>query len=192
MIYWYNKPLIRPIRAAQYKVGDTVVYVAGRPDYERQGTSELIDLTDVEGWLSVTDRFVPHPLGHQAWHPWRESGPPKPEVLFGTLKTLHYWIDELKLSKVFIHCDAGTHRSVTVFGAYLDTYHSDEARPIVDAKVLHGRSPEHWSDPLLYWNSYVEEFPELKLLTEAIKNTEDDPSWGNESLDHLLDRKKSS
>ncbi|MCX9024672.1 MAG: hypothetical protein OIN85_01085 [Candidatus Methanoperedens sp.] len=188
MSYWFERCRLDsdPLRSTTYKVGDTVVHVAGRPDYRPEAIDKNY-LAKVYAWLSVTDRFVPPPPGaYSQWSPWIENGPPDMEVLFTCLKVLHYWIDELKLPEVVIHCDAGTHRSVTVFGAYLRTYHPEKAQEISDNFTMLNR--DHRSDPLEYWDSYVEECPHFKKAIEYFKNTEDDPEWGNESLERVLSR----
>lgn len=185
--WWQNDLSKKRVRAASYKVGETTVFVAGRPDYNSSCDSEF-DLDEIDGWMNITDRFVPQPeWTYQAWFPWRESGPPSPEVLHGSLRTLHYWIDQLKLKHVFVHCDAGTHRSVTVFGAYLLTYHPEEAEAIAKGRTLYGKEEAFHSDPIEYWTSYIEQYPELKTLAFGTKAAEDS-EWGYESLDSLGDR----
>jgi len=186
--HWWNGDISKKrVRAASYKVGETTVLVAGRPDYPSSCDSEF-DLDEIDAWMNITDRFVPQPMWtFQAWFPWRESGPPSPEVIHGSLRTLHYWIDQLKLSHVFIHCDAGTHRSVTVFGAYLLTYHPEQADAIAQARTLYGKEENYHSCPMEYWRSYIRDYPELEKLALATKNAED-TEWGYESLDTLGNR----
>lgn len=184
---WYSRDKGFIPRMASYVVGNTTIYVGGRPDYRPEGIDKDF-VSSVEGWLSVTDRFIAYPpTAVSAWFPWRESGPPSPEVLYGTLKTLNYWIKELRLKTIYLNCDAGTHRSPSVFGAYLSTYYPDEVEKIVASVVLHNKNPEHHSCPKKYWDSYVVQYPELNRLTQCILNANDDPNWGYESLDTIID-----
>lgn len=186
MIDWWEKESSRPHYGASYRILDTLVYVAGRPDYE--GVDKIY-LDTVKGWMSLTDRFIRYPIStsQQAWFPWVESGPPKPEVIYGALTTLHYWIDVLKLDTIYIHCDAGTHRSPSIFGAYLDTYHPESAEEVAGNAVVFGKKPEHHSCAVKYWDSYKDRNPDLKLLTDAIREM-DVSEWGHENLDSILDR----
>lgn len=189
MKYWYDiEESSQPHYYATYRVKNTTVHVAGRPDY--QGLQKNFR-NAIEGYLSVTDRFVPHPpYANSAWFPWRESGGPSPEVLYGSLKTLNYWIDQLELREIYIHCDAGTHRSPTIFGCYLDTYHATIARQVAADVLLIGKTPTTHSCPLDYWDSYRKSNPELATLAYLILTARDSPEWGCESLDHIIDRWK--
>lgn len=184
---WWDKNNLEPNYYAIYKVLNTEVIVAGRPDYHGLNKDFC---KSIDGWISVTDRFLTYPVGRHFWFPWIESGPPKPEVLYGVLKTLNYWIDDLGLARIYLHCDAGTHRSPTVFGAYLDIYHDDIAKSVADTVKLVNKTPETHSCALLYWQSYVRDYPKLKTLCLAIKDAQDDINWGYESLERILERVK--
>ena len=125
--------------------------------------------------------MIPPQGKHFAWFPWNEGRQPIPEMYYATNRVLNWWIHYLKAKNIQIFCDGGTHRSVTVFGAYLRTYHTNrEAEEIVKNRVekLHDSFdptktyPEHatWAQPLDYIDSYLEKFPADRLLFRAMGN----------------------
>lgn len=154
---------------AEYRVNDTIVIVGARPDAH---TFTKEDYLSVLGWLNVTDRLVKHPLGvNNVWFPWNEDGKPSLECVYGSLKVLNYWINDLKLSKIYLHCDGGTHRAVSIFGFYLEAYHKKNAKSIVENHRLVRR--KQLSDPLKYAGSYLKELPLIRAVVEKISSAED-------------------
>lgn len=167
-----------------YKVGDTEVIIAGRPDMKGVGTEFF---QSVDAWMNLSDRFIEYPAVRYAWFPWVEDGraPPK-ELLYGALKTLHYWIDQLKLKRIYVHCDAGTHRSPSTFGAYLHAYHGDTRDEIAKGVKLINKPRGYYSCPNVYWNSYLEEFPQLLELIKAYPRINSgSPDWGHYGIEDV-------
>ena len=149
---WWNKSE-DSLHYAQYKVNNTLILIGARPDYS--GTT-YTEYKSIEGWINVSDRFVKHEKGTSTlFAPWNEAGQPSIEAIFSVLKTLDYWINELKLKKIYMHCDGGTHRAVSLFGFYLLAYHKEESYEINKNYVLIKR--EHWSNPLEYAETYIKE-----------------------------------
>lgn len=182
-VKWWNDITAKfDLRYSAYKVDQTEVIIAGRPDSIDNRHLDKTFIESVDAWLSVTDRFIEYPVTRYQWFPWQENGPPQNEVLYGSLKTLHYWIDKLKLKRIYIHCDAGTHRSPSVFGAYLCTYHAKLAQQICEAGT-HFR--DYPSSPYQYWLSYLVQYPALSRLCNRIRDSEDS-EWGSESLESVL------
>lgn len=165
---WWNGPL-QGLHYAEYKVNeDTTVMVGARPDI--YGTTPEM-YKSIEGWINVSDRFVRHDKNvTNVFTPWNESGQPQIETIFSVLKTLDYWINEQKLKRIYISCDGGTHRAVTMFGMYLLAYEKDLANEINNSYKF-GGGRDHWSNPLEYANSYLNEglVPALAIIVDKIK-----------------------
>ena len=183
---WFDQ-IDQSLTWAQYQVEDTQVIVGNRPDI---GTTKLF-YESIDGWINVSDRQVRHPAQTlNVWNPWNEGGQPPIEVIFAVLKTLDYWIHDLRLPRIYIHCDGGTHRAVTLFGFYLLAYQKEKAQQINETKLLIGRIPEHWSNPIEYAKDYVKEnkIPQIDLflnkLQEGSKTLPDSPT--GVSLDSFL------
>lgn len=153
---------------AQYRVGESTIYIGNRPDI---GTTNEF-YKSVDGWINVSDRIVKHPVGTlNTWLPWNEAGTPSIETIYAVLTTLNYWVDELKLKNIYLHCDGGTHRAVSLFGFYLLAYHKDRAIEISQARLLVGRQEDHWSDPLSYARTKIEsrKIKALPVILDKIK-----------------------
>ena len=180
-IDWWQRP-VQGLHFAEYQVNeDTVVMIGARPDFS--GTTPEF-FKSVNGWINVSDRIVRYPPNVSTfWFPWNEAGEPSLEVIFSCLKTLNYWINELKLPRIYLSCDGGTHRAVTLFGFYLLAYHKENAASINATYKLTQR--EHWSDPLEYAESYLKRNPTLQAIIQEIKNTVDTNTHGH-SLDDFL------
>jgi len=164
----------------KYQVRDTTVYVRNRPS-KRMLTIDcerFVDEERADAYLSVTDTFVTPPKSKPlVWIPWNEHRLPTPEQYYGANKTLNQWIYYNKLKKVSIFCDAGTHRSVTIFGIYLLTYFSrKEAEEIVKNRVdfisyNKGDDPKDYSgiaNPLEYAEGYLNRNPVDRLLLDMM------------------------
>lgn len=101
-IDWWNNEE-NQLDYAKYQIKNTEVFVGNRPD--SWGTNQDF-YHSIACWLNVTDRFVRHKEGvTNVWIPWNEAGKPTLETIFASLKYLHYWIDEIKVKKIYIHCD---------------------------------------------------------------------------------------
>jgi hypothetical protein len=161
----------------EYKVKESTVIVSGRPKKLTQGPDDFADTPDVDAFLSVTDTWVvPCPNKIFVWLPWNEGRNPSHELWYSANKTLIWWIHYQKLKKINVFCDAGTHRSVSVFGAFLTTYFDrHEREKIVQERVAlqkYDYTEEQlarYAHPLQYIESYLDRFPEDRLLFKAMK-----------------------
>jgi hypothetical protein len=171
-----------PHRRGTQELQDTFteVFVRNRVYSLEMDANEFRDEDKADAYLSVTDSFVAAPKDKPfVWVPWNESRKPHPELYYATNKMLNWWINYQRLPRIQVFCDGGSHRSVTIFGAYLRTYYkSYEADKIVAERV----TVDPWSDvpkgydhtkisqPLEYIDGYLEEFPADRLLFKAMGN----------------------
>lgn len=187
---WWTKEK-RPLTYVKYQVDTTEVLVGPRldgmgcdPDFFKS----------IEGWLVVTEGWVEYPItANVRWFPWKESTDNFPDTtLFGSLHTLHHWIKQLKLKRIYIHCDLGTHRAPSTFGAFLRAFYSPvEATKIINERVVHnnqvlGYENEHKklnSHPLEYIDGKFTSDPKLPFLVRAIIG-----SWDMD-LDSIVTRR---
>jgi hypothetical protein len=160
----------------KYKVKNTEVIVAGRPKKLSDGGEQLSNDQEADAYLSVTDTFMVAPQGKIfVWFPWNEDRSPIPEMYYAVNKVLSWWIFKQEIKKVMVFCDAGTHRSVTVFGAFLTTYFDTfERKEIVASRECLSRYEytdeqlKRYADPLQYIGTYLEDFPQDVLLFKAM------------------------
>jgi len=184
MYYWMHKKSDN-LRGVTYKISDDVeVIVGGRPDYDGAGCT-FETFKSIDGWMSVSDRFTPN-LGYHVWIPWNESRSLPEEVLFGAVLTLRHWVTELGFKRIYLHCDAGTHRSVTIFGAYLKAFYSkyDAYKTIIKSATPCNRNT--WSDPIEYIDSYIKEIPKYDKFIKGLNQCISNNPWGNISLEDYL------
>ena len=162
-----------------YKIGESEIFVRNRPYSLETDARKWKDEDEADAYMSVTDSFVVPPVGKPfAWMPWNEGRVPTPELYYGCLRVLNWWIFYQKVKRIQLFCDGGTHRSVTIFGAYLRAYHTlHEADEIVENRVevfpFAGESstPEMrkgWAQPLEYIERYLHDCPEDRLLLTAM------------------------
>jgi len=159
------------MRGAIYKVNESSIFVRNRPKSLEIGSNKNTwNNEDADAFLSVTDTFVTPPEGKIfVWFPWNEGRSPIPEMYYATNKVLNWWVFYQKVKNIQIFCDGGTHRSVTVFGAFLRTYFDKvSAQEIVNKHINIGIEDSTWSSPLDYIDSYLEKFPEDNLLFKAM------------------------
>ena len=159
------------MRGFIYKVYDSNISVRNRPkSLELGSNNNPLSQEEVDAYLSVTDTFVTPPVGKIfVWFPWNEGRSPIPEMYYATNRVLNWWVFNQKLKNIQIFCDGGTHRSVTVFGAFLRTYFNEDlAQEIVDKRVGIETEDMVRSNPLEYIDSYLEKFPEDNLLFKAM------------------------
>lgn len=186
---WWDKDE-QNLSGVIYSVNGTEIIVGNRPDL---GTTRAF-FSSIDGWINISDRLVLFPKGSLSqWSPWNEDGSPQYETLFSVLKTLNYWVNDLKLNRIFINCDAGTHRSVTLFGFYLLAYHQKNCEEINNNYRLFNR--KDWSNPLEYANTYLnrESLPLLEdFLMNLKENTKHIDNVGTSLEGYLktFDRKK--
>lgn len=165
-IWW--KKATQGLHYAEYPVNHkTKVLVGVRPD--AYGTTYDF-YKSIDAWINVSDRFVRHEKGTQnMFAPWNEGGQPQIETIFSVLKTLDHLINEQNAEKIYISCDGGTHRAVSMFGFYLLAYETQRSKQINNNYRLINR--ENWSNPLEYAESYLHEnkIPALPIILEKIK-----------------------
>jgi hypothetical protein len=171
---WWTKPN-RPLTYVKYKVDETEVLVGPRLD--GMGCAPEF-FKSIDGWLVVTESWVEYPItANVRWFPWKESTETFPDTtLFGSLHTLHHWIKQLKLARIYIHCDLGTHRAPSTLGAFLRAFYTPtEATRIINEREVHNNQVLGYendgklnSHPLEYIDSKFEEEPKLPFLIRAI------------------------
>jgi hypothetical protein len=159
---------------ATYKVCDMTYHVGSRPNSHKV-TREFFN--SIDGWISVTDTPVWfNEKVNQMWFPWDEGKHCPPEVLYSVIRTLQIWETMRHLKTFYIHCDAGTHRAPTVFGAWLvGRYGRVKAAKIVKEVVLVNR--KDLSDPVEYIGHHLHDIPEdlvlIKLTAQTVLNRYD-------------------
>ena len=156
----------REERGFKYRVGETEVHVRNRPTRIIMS----LDPPEASAYLSVTDSWVSPATGvTHMWFPWNEGRQPTGEMFYATNRVLDFWIRRQKMKRVDIFCDGGTHRSVTVFGAFLKTYYTEsEAQAIVDARSDLSGDNNH-CNPLEYVSRYMDDLPSLALLFRCMR-----------------------
>jgi len=140
---WWEQPNADNIYAS-YKVGETEVLIGPTPDWSGFTPERF---RSINAWLSVDDAFLEYPISaNHRWIPWSVSDEtPTKTTIFGTLKILHHWIDQLKLKRIYLHCAHGQQRAPTAFVSYLYAYHLKEMDNIIENKVVVGYP--QWIDP---------------------------------------------
>lgn len=161
-------------RGFTYQVKESTIFVRNRPKNLSHNEDGYTDAEKADAYLSVTDTFVVAPINKIfVWFPWNEGRDPIPEMYYATNKVLNWWINYQKLKSIQIFCDGGTHRSVTVFGAFLLTYFTrKEAEEIIAARQpvnqQEDKNYQAHCQPLEYVDSYLNKFPEDLLLFKAM------------------------
>lgn len=164
---WWKQPLDQ-LSYAEYQ-HQGVTYMVGHRPNAVGATEEFFN--SVDGWISVTDRLIPYPSKTNfEWLPWNEGGKPEIEAIYAFIRTLRYWVNDLGFKKIYLHCDGGTHRAVSMFGFYLLTFFPEEAQSIQDNHKLVRR--EILSAPLEYAQVKIKDFPEIGLFLETFKKYE--------------------
>lgn len=160
-------PEDRELSYAKYKAGE-MTYMVGSRVNAYCISREFFN--SVDGWISVTDtpQWFPEKTDFM-WFPWDEGKACSPEIFYSVIHTLTMWQKFRKMKTFYIHCDAGTHRAPTVFGAWLlGRYGRKEAAEIVAGHELVRR--EHLSDPLAYIGYHLDDHPtDLIMIQETAK-----------------------
>lgn len=148
---------------------DEMTYMVGSRANAYPWPRELFN--SIDGWISVTD--TPQWFREKTdfmWFPWDEGKACPPEVFYSVIHTLTMWQKFRKMKTFYIHCDAGTHRAPTVFGAYLlGRYGIKEALKIVNEATLVNR--EWLANPIEYIQSHLDDFPEDRVLIKETATT---------------------
>lgn len=154
-----------------YKILESNIYIGRRPDLG----CNLDFFDNIDSILSVTDSFYPFLMHKNSqWLPWKEDTELFPDtVLYGSLKILKYWVIDLKIKNIFLHCDLGTHRAPSVLGAFLDTYFQDTQQNIVNNvetpnKSIYIIDNVLMSNPIEYYKSKVQQNPEIPYISRYI------------------------
>lgn len=184
---WWKSENDDKVSYISYRVNQTEVLVG--PKLDKRGCTYDF-FKSVSGWLVVTESYVEYPIeANVRWFPWKEIIEEFPDhAIYGSLKMLNYWINELKLPRVYIHCDNGTHRAPSVFGAFLSGYYSDiQSEIIKNRKVVRrkghpaiGRDGKVHAEPDRYFKTKTSKLP---LLSTMVRMIVERPS---ESLDQIL------
>ena len=186
--YELNEDKSFPIYAL-YKVNQTEVLVGYRPNIELHRNDDKIHpmnknlFESIDSFINLSDSYVGYPVHKSSTYlPFDENGSPIYEVLYSALMTLNHQINELKVKRIYIHCDLGSHRAPSIFGLYLFTFHPKQFKKIVNNKILNNIIEKHdpsnpqvlWSNPRNYAKSYLRSkriFYFLRHLRKNIKNT---------------------
>jgi hypothetical protein len=159
---------------ATYKVGDITYHVGSRPNAHKI-TREFFN--SIDGWINVTDtQCWFNEKVNSMWFPWDEGKHCPPEVFYAVIRTLYVWTEQKHLKTIYIHCDAGTHRAPTVFGAWLlARYGRKDALKIVSQAALTKR--ECLSNPIEYIDDHLHYIPEdfvlIRLTAQTVLNRYD-------------------
>lgn len=168
----FEEPRHREASGYYYQVGESRILVRNRPVSLEIGAKALEEVDKADAYLSVTDTFCTPPSDRPfVWYPWNEDWGPKLEMYYAVNRALIWWVHYQKLKNIQIFCDGGTHRSVTVFGAFLLTYFPKDAEEIVNSRVgvSERDNPEDGHcHPLGYIRSYLDAHPEDWLLLKAM------------------------
>lgn len=155
-----------------YKVGESNVIIRNRPKKLIHGEDDFDEEDRADAYLSVTDTWLAPPHDRIfVWCPWNEDRYPTPDMLYATVRTLMWWIHYQKIKNIQVFCDGGTHRSVTVFGAFLTSYCSRQEREKIVSERVSLNDEENnmdWANPLQYIAGYLELFPADRLLLKSM------------------------
>jgi len=153
-----------------YKINESEIFVRNRPNKLSMNFDKLDEDDKADVYISVTDTWMEPPLDRPlVWYPWNEDRKPTPELFYAINRVLRWHVYYRKTPKISINCDGGTHRSVTVFGAFLLTYHADIAEQVIKDRININKSDElDWANPLEYIEGYLKERPEDRLLLSAM------------------------
>lgn len=173
----------RPLGYVSFKVRNTDVIIGRRLD--RSGVNNDF-FNSIDGFLVVTESYIEYPISANVrWFPWKEGIDLMPDyVLYGGLKTLNHWVNELELKRVYIHCDLGSHRAPSIFGAFLLGYYKDTAKDIIaKANIVNNDESRYFdlknktlnNNPLEYIQHKISLDEKIKYLIETIvENPEQD------------------
>lgn len=175
-----------------YSVGNTNFFVGYRPDISKLSKKTL---KKIDAFLSVTETYIEYPDNKiTAWMPWIEESNIPLNTLFGSLKTLNNWFLNPNIKNIYIHCDLGSHRAPSIFGAFLYTY-IDNPNKVVRNFKLSKNNNYHWSsekkklnsNPLKYFENKCQFEPKLPYICQQIKKNNDLRSILFDLEDHLPD-----
>jgi hypothetical protein len=180
---WWEKEE-RPLGYVSFFINNTEVIIGRRLD--RSGCNPDF-FKSIDGFISITESYIEYPnFVNFRWFPWKEGIDIFPDyVLFAGLKTLQQWIFVDQLNRIYLHCDLGSHRAPSLFGAFLKAFFTDEeAKNIVNNFKRTNNDESRYfvngelrNNPLEYIERKFEQVPSLKYLIEAIiKNPESDLS----------------
>lgn len=184
---WWKSDNDEKVSYLSYQVGETEVMVGPRLD--RRGCTYDF-FKSITGWLVVTESYIEYPPeANVRWFPWKEGLEILPDhALYGSLRILNYWVNELKLPKVYIHCDLGSHRAPTILGAFLSGYYPQSQGEIIknrkvtriESCAVKGLDGKIHAEPDIYFQDKVRQLPLLPTMVEMIV------SRPSESLEQIL------
>lgn len=138
-----------------YRFGTSIITIGGRLELESvDNVQVVISVTDVPPDRDLYSKYEVY------WYPWIENGQLTP---FESIAACLYTIDSTirRGVNIFIHCDAGTHRSPSMFGFYLKSYLPNDRLGIVENRL---EKDCIFSDPNRYADSYCKQYPALVPL----------------------------
>jgi hypothetical protein len=153
------------------------ILVAGQPDWEPHAVSSQEFSPEI--FINLSERFNPQPAEWH-WCPWLENGMiPAVESIFAALTILHHAVSQGK--RIYLHCDAGTHRSPSLLGFYIQAQGIQSQlqirNPHAGGFIPYERDAVQ-SCPLAYAERYFAEHPELKALSRWTLETTGNPDTG--------------
>ena len=175
--HWWSRQS-NNLSYVQYDFFGTQVLVGNRPDY---GGCTKEFTSHVDAWFSVTDRVPQSPPGSRyEWYPWVEECLPTESLIAAVIRLHQLFLDD-HIKCIYLHCDAGTHRSPSLFGLaayFYDGCHDriwerPQMRPIL-VRGMFNVATGHWSDPAYYAKTYLND-PKLPWVPGALKMAKEDP-----------------
>lgn len=129
MFPWWDVEDAEPtinFRYITYRYDGMTVYVGNRPYMYRYGDGSFVAtccnrafFDQIDVWVSVTDAetLLP-PKTNYLWFPWHEPRPVD-ALVFSSFAAAMNQIHARGEQTIYLHCDAGTHRSPAMFGWWL-------------------------------------------------------------------------
>lgn len=170
---WWSQENSKDVDSHIYIINDTNVYIGKRLDKDGcyKNFFDSIDL-----FISLNDDFINFPLGKSHyWIPWREGTDTFPEyVVYSAISILNYFINEVKVKTIYIHCDMGSHRAPSIIGAFLFNYVDDYQNVIKNAYSPLGKSRYFHNsllifNPIEYYNEKVLQLPKIQYFIKYMK-----------------------
>lgn len=166
MLPWWDEDLEKltcNMRFATYQVGFLEILVGNQPYKTQHGAKSFTGHTcrreffdSINAWISVNDTITHFPLQTSYfWMPWWEPEPP-PEMLVKSFIALMNQLQE-RVGRIYLHCQAGQHRSPTMLGLWLLHQGITEIKPV----TLVGLDAHEVKNPIDRAREHLAETPEI-------------------------------